>query len=318
VWRYDEPQHARYRWFYQWDIEIFGDATVDSDAEVMDLSYNLFKKLGLSNVRLHVGDRRVVEEYVRSVLKVSSDEKALEMMRALDKVEKKTEAELVKEYEGKGITAEEMKSLFQFGRTKGEPEKVLGRLQEERLSSAQGLVELNDILKLRGIRNVEYDLSIVRGIDYYTAIVFEVKDGARPDLGSLCGGGRYDALPRIFGRPDLAATGAAGGVERIAMSLSEAAKARPSSMYVAYTEPSLFGEAQGALGEIRSRGIRSDIGLRSKGLRKQMEDASSMGFTFVLLIGKKELESGNYLLKDLRDGSEKLLPRKGFLEDIKL
>jgi histidyl-tRNA synthetase len=318
VWRYDEPQHARYRWFYQWDIEIFGDATVDSDAEVMDLSYNLFKKLGLSNVRLHVGDRRVVEEYVRSVLKVSSDEKVLEMMRALDKVEKKTEAELVKEYESKGITAEEMKSLFQFGRTKGEPEKVLGRLQEERLASAQGLAELNDILKLRGIKNVEYDLSIVRGIDYYTAIVFEVKDGARPDLGSLCGGGRYDALPRIFGRPDLAATGAAGGVERIAMSLSEAAKARASSIYVAYTEPSLFGEAQGALAEIRSRGIRSDIGLRSKGLRKQMEDASSTGFTFVLLIGKKELESGNYLLKDLRDGSEKLLPRRGFLEDIKL
>ena len=68
VWRYDEPQHARYRWFYQWDIEIFGDPTVDSDAEVMDLSYNLFKKLGLSKVTLHVGDRRVVEEYIRKVL----------------------------------------------------------------------------------------------------------------------------------------------------------------------------------------------------------------------------------------------------------
>src|SRR5271155_4434583 len=88
VWRYDEPQHARYRWFYQWDIEIFGDPTVDSDAEVMDMSYNLFKKLGLSKVKLHVGDRRVVEEYIKSVLKVTSEEKALEMMRALDKVSK--------------------------------------------------------------------------------------------------------------------------------------------------------------------------------------------------------------------------------------
>src|SRR5579864_4409239 len=86
VWRYDEPQHARYRWFYQWDVEIFGDQTIDSDAEVMDLSYKLFKRVGLSEVILHVGDRRVVEEYIRKTLGVSSEEKAIEMMRALDKV----------------------------------------------------------------------------------------------------------------------------------------------------------------------------------------------------------------------------------------
>src|SRR5271166_5395978 len=102
VWRYDEPQHARYRWFYQWDVEIFGDPSVDSDAEVMDLSYNLFKRLGLGDVVLHVGDRRVVEEYIGKTLGVPSEEKALEMMRALDKVGKKTEEELLREYEAKG------------------------------------------------------------------------------------------------------------------------------------------------------------------------------------------------------------------------
>jgi histidyl-tRNA synthetase len=316
VWRYDEPQHARYRWFYQWDIEIFGDPTVDSDAEVMDMSYNLFKKLGLSKVKLHVGDRRVVEEYIRSVLKVSSDEKALEMMRALDKVGKKTEDELVREYEGKGIDAGEMRKLLEFGMTRGEPADVAKRLGEEGLASAQGLAELSDILRLRGIANVEYDLSIVRGIDYYTAIVFEVKDEARPDLGSLCGGGRYDALPRIFGRPELSATGAAGGVERIAMSLSSAEKGEPRSVYVTYTEPALIKEALEALTKVRSAGIRADIGLRSKGLRKQLEDASSMGFRWVLIVGRKELDSGNVLLKDLRDGSEKLLPREDYLDAI--
>ncbi len=84
-----------------------------------------------------------------------------------------------------------------------------------------GSTELRDSLKVRGVENVEYNLSIVRGIDYYTGVVFEVVDGARPDLGSLCGGGSYDVLPNIFGRPDLAATGAAGGVERIALSLSQ-------------------------------------------------------------------------------------------------
>jgi len=313
VWRYDEPQHARYRWFYQWDIEIFGDQTVDSDAEVMDMSYNLFKRLGLSKVRLHVGDRRVVEEYIRSVLKVSSEDKAMEMLRALDKVAKKTEEDLVKEYEAKGISPEEMRKLLEFGRTRGQPAEVVKKLGEEGLASAEGLAELSDILKLRGIPNVEYDLSIVRGIDYYTAIVFEVKDEARPDLGSLCGGGRYDALPRIFGRPELAATGAAGGVERIAMSLSRPEKAEQRSVYVAYTEPALVKEALEALTQVRATGIRADIGLRSKSLRKQLEDASSMGFRWVVIVGRKELESGNVLLKDLRDGSERVLPRKDYI-----
>src|SRR5271154_6746909 len=78
VWRYDEPQHARYRWFYQWDIEVFGDPSTDAD--VMDLSYNLFRKLGLTTVTLQVGDRRVVEEYVRKSLNVTSEEKLVEMM----------------------------------------------------------------------------------------------------------------------------------------------------------------------------------------------------------------------------------------------
>jgi histidyl-tRNA synthetase len=316
VWRYDEPQHARYRWFYQWDIEIFGDQTVDSDAEVMDMSYNLFKKLGLSKVKLHVGDRRVVEEYIKSVLKVSSEEKALEMMRALDKVGKKTEDELVREYEGKGVSASEMRKLLEFGMTRGPPAKVVKTLGESGLASANGLAELSDILKLRGIANVEFDLSIVRGIDYYTAIVFEVKDEARPDLGSLCGGGRYDALPRIFGRPDLPATGAAGGVERIAMSLAGAEKTASRSVYVAYTEPALVQEALEALTLIRGAGIRADVGLRSKSFRKQMEDASAMGFRWVLIVGRKELDSGNVLLKDLRDGTEKLLPRGDYLSAI--
>lgn len=316
VWRYDEPQHARYRWFYQWDIEIFGDPRIDSDAEVMDLSYNLFKRLGLSEVILHVGDRRVVEEYIRRTLKVTSEEKASEMMRALDKVGKKTEEELVREYEAKGVGRGEMKDLLEFGRTVGHPDQVLTRLEEAGLESATGLGELRDALRQRGVSNVQYNLSIVRGLDYYTAIVFEVKDGARPDLGSLCGGGRYDVLPKLFGRPELSATGAAGGVERIALSL--APQARPTvSVYVAYTEPALMETTLEALARLRAEGMRSEVGPRGKSLRKQMEDASSTGFRWVLLVGRKELDSGNFLLKDLEDGTETLVPKKDFLSHVR-
>jgi histidyl-tRNA synthetase len=100
------------------------------------------------------------------------------------------------------------------------------------------------------------------------------------------------------------------------MSLSSAEKGEPRSVYVTYTEPALIKEALEALTKVRSAGIRADIGLRSKGLRKQLEDASSMGFRWVLIVGRKELDSGNVLLKDLRDGSEKLLPREDYLDAI--
>ena len=167
----------------------------------------------------------------RKNLKVSSEEKVLEMMRALDKVAKKTEDELVREYMAKGVGETEMRALLSFGRTTGTPDRVMAVLEEAGLTGSTaaegGLGELRDSLKLRGVANVEYNLSIVRGIDYYTAIVFEVADGVRPDLGSLCGGGRYDVLPRIFGRPELSATGAAGGVERIALCSDRDGTLRP-------------------------------------------------------------------------------------------
>lgn len=315
AWRYDEPQHARYRWFHQWDVEIFGDPSIDSDAEVMDLSYNFFKRVGLSDVVLHIGDRKVVEEYIAKSLGEHVEGKAVEMMRALDKVGKKTEEELLSEYEAKGIGRSEMKDLLDFGRVAGPPEHVVPKLKDAGLESARGLDELRDSLRQRGVTNVVYDLSIVRGIDYYTGIVFEVKDSARPDLGSLCGGGRFDALPKIFGRPDLSATGAAGGVERIALSLKPPARAEPS-VYVAYTEPALLKTALEALARLRAAGIRSEVGPRGKSLRKQMEDASSTGFRWVLLVGKKELESGNVLLKDLSDGTESPVPLADFLARI--
>jgi histidyl-tRNA synthetase len=317
VWRYDEPQHARYRWFYQWDVEIFGDQTVEADAEVMDMCYNLFKRVGLQDFLLEVGDRRVVEQYLRQSTPNISDEKLIEMMRALDKVQKKTEEELAEEYAPKGVGREALAELLKFGRTRGSPDQVCERLEEQGLASAGGggLFALRDSLKSRSIQNVEYNLSIVRGLDYYTGLVFEVVDRKRPDLGSLCGGGRYDVLPKLFGRPDLPATGAAGGVERIALSMTSSAAVGDleSSVYVAYTEPGLAEKALVTVSSLRGAGIRSEVGARGKSLGKQMEDASSRGFAWVVIVGRKELESGELVLRDMRSRAEERVPIDGLL-----
>jgi histidyl-tRNA synthetase len=321
VWRYDEPQHARYRWFYQWDVEVFGDQSVEADAEVMDLCYNLFKKVGLQDFSLEVGDRRVVEKYLRQSMPTASEEKLTEMMRALDKVQKKTEAELAEEYSRKGVTREALSELLKFGMTRGSPEHVCERLEEQGLGSAGegGLFALRDSLRSRSIQNVEYNLSIVRGLDYYTGIVFEVVDRKHPDLGSLCGGGRYDVLPKLFGRPDLPATGAAGGVERIALSMggSGAASDLESSVCVVYTEPALAERALVTVSSLRGAGIRSEVGSRGKSLGKQMEDASSRGFAWVVIIGKRELESGELVLRDMRSRAEERVPVDGLLSRLR-
>ncbi|MDG7015997.1 MAG: histidine--tRNA ligase [Nitrososphaerota archaeon] len=308
VWRYDEPQHARYRFHTQWDAEVYGPPTIDADAEVIDLGRSVFRTLGLENAMVEVGDRRVVQEFITRVLRVEQEERMVEMMRALDKVQKKTRAELLREYSEKGFAKDDLEKLFDFGRLKGPPEKVLARLDEFKLAASRDLAELKDMLADRGVKNFEYNLSIVRGIDYYTAVVFEVVDAGHPDLGSLCGGGRYDFLPRAFGRPDLSATGCAGGVEREALSITNGGRTARPLAFVAYAGRDVYGNALKSLSGLRSEGIRAEASLQERSLGKQLEDASGMGARWTIIVGRDEVSKGVVTLRDMRDRSEKRLP----------
>src|SRR5438445_13255534 len=119
-------------------------------------------------------------------------------MRALDKVQRKTEAELIKEYEAKGVGRDEVRKLLEFGRLHGPPEKMIKVINELQLKSSEGLERVWDSLKSRDIGNVEYNMSVVRGIDYYTGLVFETIDRRNTQLGSLSDGGKYDLLSKVL------------------------------------------------------------------------------------------------------------------------
>ena len=261
IWRYDEPQYGRYRWSHQWDLEIFGPPSVEADAEIIDAGAAILGRLGLSDTTIKVGDRRVVEEFIRNDLKISTEGQVIELMRALDKVEKRPPADLRKEYVTKGFDGDQVDRLLEFGRLRGAPDKVLARAAELNLKSAGELAALADMLDARNLKGVEYNMSVVRGIDYYTGIVFEASDNRNPRLGSLFGGGRYDALPRIFGRPELSATGAAGGIERLAMSLAEGG-GRPALVYVAIPSPATMNEGLRVGTALRARGIPCEVPLQ--------------------------------------------------------
>jgi len=306
VWRYDEPQHARYRWFRQWDLEIFGPPSLEADAEVIEASHRLFERLGLKSFSVQIGDRVTVQRFINKVLGVKEKERAVEMMRALDKVQKRTLPELRDEYVEKGFRPEDVDRLCEFGSIRGPPGKVLSRLGENKIESP-ALEAIADIMKDRGVE-VEFNLCVVRGIDYYSGVVFEVVDKARPDLGSLAGGGRYDLLPGVFGRPDLSATGAAGGMERIALALSRETE-RPSRLvYVAVSGKNAQHESYRILRELRANGVPAESALQERTLARQLEDASRRGASWVIILGEKEVRAMNVTLRDMASRTEELVP----------
>lgn len=307
IWRYDEPQYGRYRWAHQWDLEVYGPPSVEADAEVVDASNAILNRAGIADVTVKVGDRRVVEEFIRKELGVREQEKLVDLMRALDKVGKKSVQELRAEYTAKGFGADQLDRLLEFGSTRGKPDDVLARASELGLESVKELRLLADMLDSRGVANVEYNLSVVRGIDYYTGIVFEAADNRNPRLGSLFGGGRYDSLPRMLGRPDLSATGAAGGIERMAMSLTRGVGVPRLLAYVAVAGKSAVSYGLRVQKELRGAGIPCEASLLPKPLSKQMEDAGRVGAAWALIVGEKEVSAGVVTLRDMNSGKEELV-----------
>jgi len=307
LWRYDEPQYGRYRWFYQWDVEIFGPTSVDADAEVIDFTYTLFTKLGLSDVFVHIGDRRVVSEYIKKIIGVEDESLVTEMLRALDKIKKKSKAEILEEYASK-IDPQKLNKLLEFGEMSGVAEDVLRRLEEYNLDSTSALAELVDLLKQREVKNTLLDLSIVRGLDYYSGIVFEAFTQSDVALGALAGGGRYDILPAIFGRPDIGATGVAGGVDRTIIALKKLAPKKTCErlIFVAYVNKDVSGAAQRIAATLRREGLAAEIDLSGRSLKKQLEVAAKRNTPYVIIVGPKELAENKVVLRDMREGREEV------------
>jgi histidyl-tRNA synthetase len=308
LWRYDEPQYGRYRWFYQWDAEIFGPTTVDADAEVIDFTYTLFRRLGL-DVFLYIGDRRVVSEFIKKMVGVEDESTLAEMLRALDKIKKKSKQEILDEYASK-VDPSKLIKLLEFGEISGLHEDVMKRLGEYQLASTSTLAELIDLLKQREVKNIVVDLSIVRGLDYYTGIVFEAYTRSDQAVGALAGGGRYDILPAIFGRPDIGATGVAGGVDRTILVLKKRAikKRFEQLIYVAYVSKEVSGAAQKIAATLRREGLAAEIDLSNRSLKKQLETAAKRNTPFVIIVGPKELAANKVVLRDMMEGKEEEKP----------
>jgi len=304
VWRYDEPQKGRYRFFHQWNIETFGNLNTEHDAETIEFTSRFFDNLKLQNISIDINHRKLVESYINQVFE--SNETILhDIFRAVDKIQKKSKDEILQEYKQKGHSPEKLEKILEFSNLKGTPSEIEQRFDTSSLDGWNELCNLYDSLKNRGIDNIRINFGIVRGLDYYSGIVFEAFD-TTSDLGALVGGGRYDSLPKIFGRDDLGATGVAGGVERIILRLDEQGiSCIPSNdtTSVLYVNDELKSDAINCASKLRKLGIPTNIDLTTKSLKKQMENSSYS--KFCVIFAPKEFSEKQVILRNMIDRTEK-------------
>ncbi len=314
VFRYDEPQKGRYRYFHQWDIEIYGKATLESESEVIELTSRLFDSLLLKNITIDINHRNLVESYINKIFDSKEPQLVSDILRAVDKIAKKSKDEILKEFKDRYKT-EKLEKILEFSQIKGTISEVEKAFDTTQLESWDELKLLIDSLENRGVSNVRINFGIVRGLDYYSGVVFEVFD-KNSTLGALAGGGRYDSLTKAFGREDIGATGVAGGVERIILTMQEQGiipETKQNRVAVLYINDEMQKVALSIASLLRLANIPTDIDLAGRNLKKQMEIATNARFS--IIVGPQELEQGNVVLRDMIDGTEGTISLEKLTED---
>lgn len=317
LFRYDEPQMGRYRWFHQWDVEIYDSFNTESDAEIIEFTSMYLDSLGIDTI-IDICDRELLEDFIRNKLNVSDKDTVLEMLRAVDKVPKKGENTVLEEYTEKGFDAKKLHELLSLSTLKGDADKVLSDDRVKNLNKIGKLTDVMDSLKNRGVKGARINMGIVRGLDYYSGIVFEAFDKSG-ELGALVGGGRYDTLTAAFGRSDMGATGAAGGIERMVSTLlkkgfSEHKSAR-KSVYVAYASNELKEKAANMVSFLRKNKMISEFDMSDKPLKKQLEDASKKGYMFTIILAPDELSKNELIVRNMESGSEVKVEMYKFMKE---
>ena len=317
VWRYDEPQKGRYRFFHQWDIEIFGKQSTETDAEIIEFSSKFFSNLGFENIILSISHRKIVQSYVSSIFESDKPELISDIFRAIDKIQKKSKQEIISEYEKKGYAKEKLEKIIEFSKLKGTPEEISKILDVTQFENWSELTMLFESLKNRNVNNIQIDFGIVRGLDYYSGVVFEAFDKTF-DIGALVGGGRYDNLPSVFGRNDLGATGVAGGVERIMLALenqNSTFKIQDDRISVLYVNDEMKPNAIKIASLMRENFIPTDIDLSGRALKKQMEQSTNS--KFVIIVGPDEFSKNMVVVRNMSDRNENQIQISELLEHIK-
>jgi histidyl-tRNA synthetase len=314
VFRYDEPQKGRYRYFHQWDIEVYGKPGIESEAEIIEFTSRLFDSLLLKNITIDINHRNLVESYINYIFDSKDPELVGDILRAIDKIQKKSRQEIIDEFKDRYDT-NKLEKILDFSQITGSIKEVETQIDTSALQSWSYLKELFDSLENRGVSNVRINFGIVRGLDYYSGTVFEVFD-KNSTLGALAGGGRYDSLTKAFGREDIGATGVAGGVERIILTMQEQKIISDSTqprVSVLYINDETQKVAMSIASLLRLANIPTNIDISGKQFKKQMDQAGNS--RFCVIVGPKELEQGKVVVRDMKSGEESQIDIETITDD---
>jgi len=306
VWRYGDVAKARFREFLQADVDIVGSESLLADAEVIACAIECFNAIGIKEFYVRLNSRKILNEILKS--SKISENKFTDVLRSIDKLDKISTDDVIKEIEDKGVSKDSIKKLLSYTKIKGESEKVFKEAGE-----LEGVNELKEIISyLKSMKldsKVKIDLSLARGLDYYTGPIFEVF--AEQGIGSIAAGGRYDKMIGLFLGRNIPATGISLGIERIMevikeRKIIETTKSK-TKVFVIAVNDKLRDKVLEVVQILREKSIKVDYDLRSRTLSKQLEYASSLGIPFAVIVGERELKEKSVKLRNMKTGKEEIV-----------
>ena len=311
VWRADRPQKGRYREFVQCDVDVIGSDSLLNEYELINIIDEVFVRLSI-NVIIKINNRKILAGIANYI---GESDKMVDITVAIDKLEKIGMAAVNDELRSKGLSEESIAKLRPVLELEGDTDAKLKKLEQILSGSEEGLKGVEetrtifDLLKKTGLRNsVELDLTLARGLNYYTGAILEVK-AADAQMGSICGGGRYDNLTGVFGLDGVSGVGVSFGADRIydvMTQLNLFEKMGCSSTEVLVLN---FGEKESLYGlqivkELRQNDIKTELYPDVVKLKKQMSYANAKGIPYVIMAGEEEINNNQVTIKNMIDGQQ--------------
>ena len=315
VYRGERTQKGRFREFYQCDIDIIGDGelSIINDAELPSVIYNVFKELGFDNFTIKINNRKLFNGLFESL---NQKENAVEILRIIDKIEKIGKETVIEELEKIQVPTDSINKILEFIEIEGTTDEKLQKLQDlniENEAFQTGLEELTQVVKyvrLFGIpdSNFKVDLTIARGLDYYTGTVYETFLNEYRELGSVCSGGRYENLAEHYTDKKLPGVGISIGLTRLFYKLNELnlIKANKKSVAEVLIVPMVEDMKMPIklASNLRNNGINTEIFLNDKKLKAKMKYADKLEIPYVIVVGEDEVNTGIVKIKNMKTGEQ--------------
>ncbi len=319
VYRGERAQKGRYREFYQCDIDIIGDGELDliNDAEMPSVIYAIFKELGFEDFTIKINNRKILNGLFESV---EQKENSVEILRIIDKIEKIGKQSVIEEFQKLGLKEKQIKNIIDFIEIEGTSDQKIEKLENLGIQNEtykKGVEELKAVIKnvkLFGVpeSNFTVDLTIARGLDYYTGTVYETFLNDYREIGSVCSGGRYENLAEYYTNKSLPGVGVSIGLTRLFYKLNELniIKAEKKSVADILIIPMVenLEEPIKLATKLRNMGINTEIYLNDKKLKAKFKYADKLEIPYVIVMGEDEIKSGEITLKDMKTGEEEKLP----------